>query len=39
MHSADLDTVATVTNIMASCAVVLTLVFIGLQLRENGRDS
>ncbi|KCZ60022.1 hypothetical protein [Hyphomonas chukchiensis] len=30
-----LDTVATIANIMASGAVVLTLVFIGLQLRQN----
>ncbi|KJS39907.1 MAG: hypothetical protein VR74_00280 [Hyphomonas sp. BRH_c22] len=31
----NLDTVATIANIMASGAVVLTLVFIGLQLRQN----
>tara|TARA_R110002020_G_scaffold83397_1_gene206751 strand:+ start:155145 stop:155639 length:495 start_codon:yes stop_codon:yes gene_type:complete len=30
-----LDTIATIANIMASCAVVLTLVFIGLQLNQN----
>ena len=30
-----LDTIATIANIMASGAVVLTLVFIGLQLRQN----
>jgi hypothetical protein len=35
MHSVNLDTVATIANIMASGAVVLTLVFIGLQLRQN----
>ena len=31
----NLDTIATIANIMASGAVVLTLVFIGLQLRQN----
>ncbi|MEQ8320584.1 MAG: hypothetical protein RH946_09985 [Rhodospirillales bacterium] len=33
----NLDTVATIANIMASGAVVLTLVFIGLQLRQNSQ--
>jgi hypothetical protein len=31
----NLNTIATIANIMASGAVVLTLVFIGLQLRQN----
>lgn len=30
-----LDTIATISNILASIAVVLTLVFIGLQLKQN----
>lgn len=30
-----LNTIATVANIFASCAVVLTLVFIGIQLKQN----
>lgn len=30
-----LDTIATIANILASAAVVLTLVFIGIQLKQN----
>jgi hypothetical protein len=30
-----LETIATIANILASAAVVLTLVFIGMQLRQN----
>ena len=32
-----LETIATIANILASAAVVLTLVFIGIQLRQNAQ--